>query len=238
MKILALDLSTKTGWAVLETLDVHSKPTLIAHGTFFREDTVEDWGDYPWNYLRFTSDIAETVLMDLLPRFQPDQIVIEETNPGRETYTQLILCYLHYSFLQRLMVRMDKVKYLRTGDWRKVVKMKLSKDQSKGNQKKNLLKAKKQASQLRAKIKALGSKKSNQEAVELLKNELNKLQLGKITKKHLSVAIANELYNLELCLEDNDAADAILLGVAALTPGIEFCNGLRPSKKKGKTENE
>lgn len=230
MRVLALDLSTKTGWAVLEKdIDL---PRLVAYGTFFREDTPEDHGDYPWNYLRFTSDIAETVLMNLLPKFKPDQIVIEETTVGRENYSQRLIEFLHYSVLQRLMVRMDKVKYLRTGIWRKAVEMKLSKDQSKGNQKKNLLRAKKQASQLRAKIKALGSKKTNQEAVELLKNELNKLQLGKVTKKHLSVAIVNKLYNLELGLQDNDAADAVLLGVASLKSGIEFCDGLRPMTKK------
>ena len=40
---------------------------------------------------------------------------------------------------------------------------------------------------------------------------------GRITKKHLSVEMANARFNLKLKLKDNDIADACNLAVACLT---------------------
>lgn len=42
---------------------------------------------------------------------------------------------------------------------------------------------------------------------------------GRITPKHLSVLRANELFNLELLLKDNDKSDALLLAWSFIVEG-------------------
>lgn len=56
---------------------------------------------------------------------------------------------------------------------------------------------------------------------------------GRITQKHLSVRMVNELYSLSLKQKDDDIADAICLGRAALE-GAETCKGPEKKQKKGR----
>lgn len=42
---------------------------------------------------------------------------------------------------------------------------------------------------------------------------------GRLTAKHLSVRMANKIFDLELILKDNDIADSILLGHSYLIEG-------------------
>ena len=59
------------------------------------------------------------------------------------------------------------------------------------------------------------------------KTGVNKKDLGikgKVTKKHLAVRRANDLFNLTLIQKDNDVADSLLLGTAYFL-GAEVCDG-------------
>ena len=239
-RVLAFDLSTHTGWAffissapILRSSQIDTSKgrfELMDFGLFEMEKLPEQFGNYPQNYITAV-EIFTDGLVSLVQKFQPDTIVIEETVPGQETYSQKMLDFIHYSFVKK--IRAYQIVYLRTGEWRKTVNLRMSKEDLKGNQKANLVKAKNKARELRAQIKVLGTKKQSVEQVSLLKQQLNSLQLGKVTRKHLAVRKVNELFGLDLILLDNDTADAILLGVAYLN-GASACDGKRPTAKEKK----
>jgi hypothetical protein len=208
MKILCLDLSTHAGYAFLEG-ERGEKPKLIKYGTIHLGKSVVEYGPYPYGYvLCARAQIGNLInlLMD-----DPDVIVIEETNMGRNRYTQKLLEFLHHELILRLediAYRRKagggslEVVYLDSSEWRSNLGLKMSKEQKKLNAK--LSKAKREAAEAGSKLdkKKLGIK-------------------GKTTAKHLAVAHANESYDLKLKVKDNDAADAICLGLA-------YCNNATP----------
>jgi hypothetical protein len=188
MKILAIDLSTKPGVALLDG----ERP--LFHTTLFNDLTKRDFGTYPENMLKMTYYVINK-LTNLTHKLisehgRPDLIVIEETVPGRETYSQKQLEWLHFWLCQKLIGEFQIVpKYIRTGDWRKTLNMRLSKEDKKNNQ-----------------LVSKGKKR------------------GRIGKKHLSVRMANARWNLSLKIKDEDAADALNLGLAAYM-GAPFSTG-------------
>ena len=90
MRILALDLSTHTGWALFE------EDVLKEYGLLEMDRLPESYKDHPYpiNYV-LAAERHSARLYDLVGRHQPDIIVIEETVPGRETYSQKLLEFLH-----------------------------------------------------------------------------------------------------------------------------------------------
>lgn len=201
MKIFAIDLSTHCGWAVLEG-EISSKPKLIQQGTLHLGKGVKDFGPYPMNYMRAArAQIA--ALLDLYAgQGAVDVIVIEETNGSKNRYTQKLLEFLHYRFIEAFCGA-TPIVYLDTSSWRKACGIWLTKEQKKANAK--LSKAKRAAAAAGTKLdkKALGIK-------------------GKITKKHAAVNYVNAEYGLQLKVKDNDAAEAVCLGVA-------YCRNATPS---------
>lgn len=202
-KILALDISTSAGWAFL---DEGQPKKLIDFGMIVNEDKISGYGTYPESYVGAAEAMAIR-LLELVLRFNPDKIVIEETNKGRSRYTQKILEFIHCTLL--ILLRRDnhiqKVVYVNTSDWRKITGVELSKEDKKQNTK--LSKAKSAA------------KKKNE--------KLDKKSLGirgKITKKHLAIRVANDLYDLQLKPKDDDIADAICIGTAWCY-GVKHCDG-------------
>jgi Holliday junction resolvasome RuvABC endonuclease subunit len=201
MKILALDISTKTGWALLE--EDSGKAVLLDRGLLKAEPLDVD-GSYPFNFLARLVTLS-TDIYNKISELQPDMVVIEETNGSRARYTQKMLEYLHCLVLLKLhnyFIGNERisVKYISTSEWRKQLNLHLSKDQKKNNSK--VSKAKREGKSK----KVLGLK-------------------GRVTPKHLSVAWANEKFGLNLRVKDNDIADALALGSAALMPDTKFCDG-------------
>lgn len=198
MRLLCIDLSTHTGYAVFEG-EKDSKPQLMAHGTIHLNKSVFEFtteGPYPYNYIAAAAAQVENIRMLLL--YGPDLVVVEETNLGRNRYTQKLLEFLHYSLASMLKGNNVSMAYIDSSEWRSNLSMKMTKEQKKNNAK--LSKAKRALT--------LGKK-------------LDKAALGikgKITAKHLAVERANSEYGLKLLQKDNDAADAIMLGLA-------WCNG-------------
>jgi hypothetical protein len=214
MKILALDISTSSGWALLEKIDVcqtqgqtpKSEVRLLKHGTIINSKKVSEYGTYPWSYYNSAQDMAAK-LTDLVSEHSADVIVIEETNKSKARYSQKTLEFIHCMFLHQNqdLNPLCGVQYINTSDWRKVSGVELSKVDKKNNAK--LSKAKSTAKKNGTKLdkKKLGIK-------------------GRVNKKHKSVLRANELYNLDLKKKDDDQADAILLGTAYAF-GVKTCDG-------------
>lgn len=188
MKILAIDLSTKPGVALF------NKERPVFFTTLFSDLKRADFGTYPENMLKMTYHVVAKIvsLMNKLIAEHGtfDLVVIEETVPGRETYSQKQLEWLHFFLCQKLIGDFKITpKYIRTGDWRKTLNMRLSKEDKKNNQ-----------------LVSKGKKR------------------GRIGRKHLSVRMANERWNLSLKIKDEDAADALNLGLAAYM-GASFSSG-------------
>jgi hypothetical protein len=199
MKVLALDVSTKTGWAVFE------EGKLVRHGLIQNPQKIQEYGTYPWNYLYATEAMTQR-LLELADNEKPDVIVVEETNGSRARYTQKVLEFLHCNLLIRLSTYFNgKVFYVNSSEWCKTIGMAMSKEDKKANHKLNVEKS----------LAASAGRKMDKAKLGIK---------GKITKKHLSVRWVNENYNLDFKIKDNDIADAICLG-SAYIKGCSVCDG-------------
>lgn len=211
MNVLALDLSTKTGWAVLSgELSDTILPRIVSSGVVKNDRTVLEYCEYPWCYLAAAEDMARKVSV-IMGMVVPDIVVIEEINLGRNRYTQKELDFIHCCVLKeiealnRRISSHIKVVYISSSAWRSALKMEMSREQKKNNAK--LSKAKRQAA-------ASGER-------------LNKKRLGiagKITKKHVAINWVNEVFGTKFKMKDNDEVDAISLGAAYLIGAI-ICDG-------------
>lgn len=207
MKVLALDASTHAGWFFLEGEPGDLKPKILDHGLIENEGTIKTFGDYPWSYVHAATNIANQ-LADLVTRFTPDVVVVEETNLGRARYSQKILEFIHLSLLCQIMA--VKVIYISSSVWRQTIGLSLSREDKKNNNK--IYRAKKFA-------------RETGFSLAESKTRLGLKGKGKINKKHVAVRYANELYpELKFKVKDNDRADALCLGLAYFR-GAESCNG-------------
>ncbi len=210
MRVLALDLASTTGYAVLEGND--AVQSLVTHGVIARDRAISFYGVYPWSYLGVTEDSALAII-ELVLAQKPDRIVVEETNQTKGSrYAQKYLEFLHRAVLQKIWEcglyedPRTAVAYISTGEWKKALRIKLSKDQAKANRKlKQLKDVSKDPEVLRAAKKAAGIR-------------------GKVTSKHLSVQYVNTHWGMSLKQQDDDVADAICLGEAYLK-GAKLCDG-------------
>jgi hypothetical protein len=213
MKVLALDVSTNTGWALLEG-ELGSIPKIVDTGTVQLEGgPVSGFGDmrYPWDYTSACETIAHDIAV-IVNKLNPDRIVIEETNrPGRFTsrYSQKILEFIHAYLLEILFNRYvtdpkaPAVHYVNTSDWRKLIGA-------------NLTKADKA---LNIKVRKL-KKAGNKEALKALGVR------GKISKKHVAIRYVNATFGTDFKMKDNDICDAICQGTAYFL-GVKVCDGKR-----------
>ena len=190
MKILSLDISTKTGWALSEVKD--GKFNLIEYG-ICKKRNIKDYDyEYPRNYLKLSYECADDIV-GLYKKFNPDILVIEETSKGsKNAMSQKILEFIHCHIALFICVNDIKRHYFMTGEWRNICSCKMNLNEKAQN--KNV-------------------KKQRNTGITIAKNEEGK-RIGKITKKHVNVRRANELFDLELKLKDEDKADAILLNYA------------------------
>ena len=199
MRVLALDISSKTGWALFIE-GPGSKP--VEYGLLELGVGILSLGEYPGCYLKAAHFMADKMRL-LAGAKTPDVIVIEEINLGKNRYSQRFLEWTHCVTVQALSNY--QVKYVNSSAWRKTLNLSLSKEDKKNNGK--LSKATK--------------------AAEIVGQKLDKKVLGirgRIGKKHLSVRYVNEKFDLKFKMKDNDMADAICLGAAYLL-GADICDG-------------
>lgn len=231
MKILSLDLSTKSGWSVIDN------GQLIKYGLVRSQIEGDETSyNYPRNYIAMAKDMA-TQLREVAIEIKPDIIVIEETNKGKNRFSQKCLEFIHFALNDLFNC---KVHYIDTSEWRYLLGISLDKDQRKDN--KEISTARKEELEKCVQICMEHNKLSH--TFELLKcsnkREANKVKKafersnlleakkmmrsyrfkedgkvkGKINSKTLSVNYVNEYFNLKLKKKDNDIADSICLGLA------------------------
>lgn len=194
MIILSLDISTKTGWSVADIKD--GQYFLMCAGTLQKREIPHD--EYPKNYLDWAIDCASDI-EELINSHKPDILVIEETSKGsKNNFSQKILEFIHCFMAMYITKHKFPTHYYRTEEWRRICDCTMTKEEKKHNAKRSRKKTK---------------LKKNNENTSIIKDKDGK-RLGKITKKHVNIRRANELFNLELKLKDEDRADAILLGYA------------------------
>lgn len=210
MRILCLDLSTHTGYAVFDG-EKGSKPTRIASGTIDLDKPLPSFGPYPKNYRACARYLAALIHVRTA-MYKPEVIVIEEINNGRDRYVQKLLENIHTAVCDQFenFIPSAPIVYFNSDGadgWRTCIGLVLSKEQKKANAR--LSKAKKLA--------------------ELTNTKLDKAKLGvkgKTNKKHLAVQRASEEFNLKLKQKDNNEADALCLGLA-FCAGCSPCDGVR-----------
>lgn len=230
MKLLGLDISTKAGWAVLESAE-SGLPALKTQGLVEKtKKNVLEYGTYPECYRFAAREIAEE-LIRIINIEKPDVVVVEETNQGKNRYTQKLLEFIHHCLglgwdtglvgwqrdfscailepLAHTHARQvaPKVVYISTGIWKQALGLKKPKEAKKSDE---LLKKAKE-------LAAAGGCTLNEAKKRLGVR-------GKWNKKMLAVNYVNENYGLQFKLKDNDKAEAICL-VVAFTKGAKLCDG-------------
>lgn len=235
MRLLCLDLSTSTGWSLI------LRGALLEYGNI-RSKAIgsEKAPDYPMNFIAPARKIALDV-HKLITEKRPEIIVIEETNKGKNRFSQKQLEFIHYA----VNIIIDshpfkpRLEYLDTSEWRWLLGITLDKDQRKSNrsicEKRNEIKQQLSVQFDRdhiqmhdlacAHIKKMDKNRALKEyrlkREEYIKQQMKSFRfkvegkvVGKISTKHLSVNFVNEMFNLKFKHKDNDIADSICLGVA------------------------
>jgi hypothetical protein len=190
-RVLSLDISTKTGWALLV-----SDPSGVELEAYGQSAPIhEPEGAYPgsfvdWAYLVFAE------IVKLIDRFAPDVLVIEETAAGSKSiHSQKILEYIH--FLVAKLIRDSKVRavYVMTEQWRRETGCLMTKEESKHNRQ----------------VAAFKEKNNTKIAYDK-----SGKRVGRIGRKHVNIRRANEVFGQYLPKllrkKDEDTADSLMLG--------------------------
>lgn len=195
-RVLALDMSTKTGYAVVDMDETGFE--LVEAGTLPKESepSYEQGGDYPVNYLLW----SKTCMQHIVNKFRehdPDEVVIEETAKGsKNNMSQKIVEFIHYeiaeAFTEDGYFGDIPRTYFLTEEWRRICGCKMSDTEKKQN---------------------IEVRKQRKKGVKVCKDKEGK-RIGIVGKKHVNVRVANEVYGLDLILKDEDRADALLLAYA------------------------
>jgi Holliday junction resolvasome RuvABC endonuclease subunit len=205
-RILALDVSSKTGYACMASSDSGIK--LEEHGTLNKIDN--PGGDYPSDYVIWAHNVFNEI-HGLISRLKPDILAIEETVAGsKAVYSQKFLEWCHFLLASFIKEHKVRATYLLTGAWRSEVGAKMTKEESDHNKAVKKYKVKNNTKVAR---------------------DINGKRIGKKTKKHINIRRANEIFGAflrePLKKKNEDEADALLLGYAL---------HLRRTKNSGTTE--
>lgn len=193
-KVLALDISTKTGWACLFSSE--EGLSVVDYGQLPQMPEPKDVS-YPSSYVIWAQAIFDQ-LKTLIVKFFPTVLVIEETASGsKSNYSQKILEFIHYLVADFIKTHNVPTRYFMTEEWRRICGCKMSKEESQHN---------KEVREYKRRNKA-----------RLAKNKDGKV-IGRIGRKHINVRRANEIFDDQLReklrMKDEDTADALLLGAA------------------------
>jgi hypothetical protein len=236
MKVMGLDLSTKAGWSVVEDMK------LVAYGLVEHKPDGGPISDtYPYNYIDASRMLAMKLLSVIVTN-QPDIIVIEETNKGKNRYSQKLLEFIHYSVCSSLRDHFSHIPitYMDTSEWRKRVSIQFNKSEL--TAKKDLSTIKNQTREelktelwsffndsYQRELFQLGAKKRPQKKLfktySMIINDMvteamshktikkDGKRLTHISKKHVSVRRVNEIFGTSFEVKDNDICDSICLCV-------------------------
>lgn len=195
-RVLSLDMSTKTGWAFCES--TQSGIVLIENGQIPKIS--EPAGKYPENYVDW-AHMVFTKILELINRFNPDVLVIEETAAGsKNSFSQKILEFIHFLLASHIKTYKMKAVYYLTEQWRRETGCQMSKEESKRN--KEVREYKKKV------LKDTGTKTT-------VAYDIEGKRIGLVNRKHVNVRRANEVFGSflkePLRKKDEDTADSLLL---------------------------
>lgn len=192
-RILSLDMSTKTGWALI--VSTKDGPALEEYGQI--PQIPEPAGKYPSNYVDWAY-LCFGKIVELVDRLAPDTLVIEETASGsKNIYSQKILEYIHFLVAKMIKECQIKTVYMMTEQWRRETGCVMTKEEKKKNK------------QVR------DYKKSHDVKIAY---DIEGKRIGLTGRKHVNVRRANEVFGSflkePLRKKDEDTADSLLLGYA------------------------
>lgn len=210
MIIIALDLSTKPGYAVFENT------RLVRYGTLFPKMPLKDVPlPYPHNYAHMANTVTEKlytgIIRPYLSQTNAIQIVIEETTASSQNYSQKILEWIHLSLYQKLAVHEAwpiGIHYIRDGVWKRLTGANQNKEERNWNAR--ISRYKKKHNKTIAKLAAKKGEKPK--------------RVRRLDSKDYAIRAVREIYGLELEREQEDQSDAILLGTAFIW-GAPKCTG-------------
>lgn len=202
MNLIALDLSTKPGWACFEN------GALKDYGTLFPNAKKDDpiYGKYPFNYFKFADEVVGKVF-EIIDTYHGGKcgfhhVVVEETTTSKNNYSQKILEFIHCLFIDGLRGRGVDVSYVRTGVWRNIVGAQQTNEERNWNAK--IARIKKKTGKKLAKI--------------------DGKVVRKLDRKDYALRSFKEHFGKELPREMEDACEAALIGLAFLR-GCPVCDG-------------
>lgn len=200
----------------------------------------EEAPDYPMNFIRPCRKMALEI-HHLITRTRPETIVIEETNKGKNRFSQKQLEFIHYAvnIIIDAHPMKPKLAYLDTSEWRWLLNIALDKDQKKSNKELNQKRSdirfqfERMFDQSNTQLYSLACahpkkmernravKEYNKKRDEWVKIQMKPVRIkvegkvvGKLTMKHLSVNHVNSHYCMQFKNKDNDITDSICLGLA------------------------
>jgi len=202
--ILSLDLSTKTGYAVVE-YDSSGVKDIIDKGALEQIPCPPGYS-YPLNYVMW-ANICYGYISEILNKYQGRGIylAIEETAKGaRDNMAQKILEFIHFKVAEYIDPFIDigsfvkerpfkDHRYFMTEEWRRITGCQQNAEEKRHNAKR--------------------SRRKKKQGKSLVRDEDGKI-MGRVTKKHVNVRRANEVFGLELILKQEDIADALLINYA------------------------
>ena len=197
-RILALDVSTKTGWAAADITATSIK--LLDYGTL--EQIHQPDGGYPSNYVIW-AHLIFTEIDRLIDKYDPLVLVIEETSKGsKNAMSQKILEFTHFLLASYIKESAIKSVYIMTEVWRRELGCVMNDKEKAKN---------KEVREYKKKFEKKNGKKTT------IAYDINGKRIGLTGKKHVNVRRMNEIYGDQLReplkLVDEDQADA--LGLAA-----------------------
>jgi len=102
-RILSLDLSTKSGWAVFQNgvLEKSGELAQVKVVNFNVNDKPWTQPEYPWNIIDAADEIAKQIY-NLIGEQQPTFIVIENSVKGKNSQTQRLIEWFHFTVLREI----------------------------------------------------------------------------------------------------------------------------------------
>lgn len=137
MKILALDLSTQTGWALFSEGLYHTSGTLdkVVIEDFNVNNYPNKSDKYPQNIINAINIIITQIENKILELKGVDLIIIEQSTKGRNRHTQKFIEWMHLLIYLFITKRGLPIKYTDVSEWRRITKLKLTKEDKENNKK-------------------------------------------------------------------------------------------------------
>jgi Holliday junction resolvasome RuvABC endonuclease subunit len=211
-RVLSLDISTKTGWAVVSS-DPLKSFIIEAYGKV--EAIHEPKGEYPERVLLW-AHACFTEIKSLIELYKPTVLAIEQTSKGsKASKTQKVLEWIHFLVASYIADNNMKSSYLQTGEWRSLSGTQMTKEEKEKNKfVRGQIKEYKKGHEQEF---VTGKDGKKRKKAIVVYGEDGK-RIGKVGKKNVSVRRANELFGKhlkkELLRKDEDVAEAMLIAYA------------------------